>query len=155
MRSATKGVFIIVSLFLFLSGCRLQRVKHNPVKAAFDANRFLKSFYFDEDYNQALRLAGEDLQVSTTPDDFKEMLDGIKRQKGGLKILKADSYLMTPGATMELFYTGEYERGALYHRLVVVGDAASGYRVTGVWFQTEPYSESQFRRKFDLNILVK
>lgn len=154
MRSATQSFIIIVSLLLSLSACRFQSVRHSPVKAAFDANQFLKSLYFDEDCPGALRLADEQLRRSVTADDLKKMVDGMKQERGALKTLRADSYLMTQGETMELFYTGKYEKGVLHHRLVLVGDASSGYRVSGVWFQPDPYPENPLRRKFDVDIFV-
>ncbi len=153
MRGATQS-FIIVLLLLSLSACHFQSVRHSPVKAAFDANQFLKSLYFDEDCPGALRLADEQLRRSATADDLKKMMDEMKQERGALKTLRADSYLMTQGETMELFYIGEYERGVLYHRLVLMGDASSGYRVSGVWFQPEPYPENPLRRKFDGEIFV-
>ena len=144
---------IIVSLVFVLSACRIQTVKHNPVRAAIDTNQFLRVLYFDEDYTKALDLAIGQLRQSTT-DDLNKMVVGIKQERGALKTLRADSYLMTQGATMELFYIGEYEKGLLYHRLVVMGDASSGYRVSGVWFQPDPYPENPLRRKFDVDIFV-
>lgn len=152
MRGATQS--IIVSLILSLSACHVQSVRHSPIKAAFDANQFLKSLYFDEDCPGALRLADEQLRRSVTPDDLKKMVDGMKQKRGALKTLRAESYLMTQGETMELFYRGEYEKGVVYHRLVLKGDASSGYRVSGVWFQPEPYPENPLRRKFDGEIFV-
>ena len=146
--------FIIVSLLLSLSACHSQSVRHSPVKAAFDANQFLKALYFDEDYPGALRLTDEQLRQSVTADDLKKMVNGMKQERGALKRLRADSYLMTQGETMELFYTGEYEKGVLHHRLVLMGDASSGYRVSGVWFQPDPYPENPLRRKFDVEISV-
>jgi len=153
MRAAIRS-FIIASLILCLSACHFQSVRHSPVKAAVGANQFLKSLYFDEDYSGALRLADKRLRQSTTASDLKKMVDGTKQELGALKTLRADSYLMTQGETMELFYTGEYEKGVLHHRLVLQGDASTGYRVSGVWFQVNAYQENRLRRRFDDEILV-
>ena len=153
MRDATQS-FIIVALILLLSACHFQSVTHSPLQATADANQFLKALYFDEDWAGALRLADEGLRHSVTGDNLKKMVDEVKQQRGVLKRLKADSYLMTQGKTMELFYIGEYEKGVLYHRLVLIGDASSGYRVSGVWFKPEPYPESPLRRKFDGDIFI-
>lgn len=154
MRGATHSFIIIVSLILALSACHFQSVRHNPVKAAFDANQFLKALYFDEDWAGALRLADDLLRQSVTGDNLEKMVDEVRQERGALKTLRADSYLMTQGRTMELFYIGEYEKGVLYHRLVLMGDSSSGYRVSGVWFQAEPYPENTLRRKFDGDIFV-
>ena len=154
MRGSTQSL-IIASLLLSLSACHFQSVRHSPVKAAFDTNQFLKCLYFDEDCRGALRLADEQLRKSVTADELKRMVDGMKQEWGALKKLRGDSYLMTQGETMELFYIGEYEHGVLYHRLVLMGDASSGYRVSGVWFRPEPYPENSLRRKFNGEILVR
>jgi hypothetical protein len=153
MQGATQ-TFIIVSLILSLSACHFQSTRHSPVKAASDANQFLKALYFDEDSAGALRLADPKLRESVSADNLKKMVDEVKQERGGLKRLRADSYLMTPGQTMELFYVADYEKGVLYHRLVLMGDAQSGYRVSGFWFQLDPYPENPLRRKFDVEIFV-
>lgn len=153
MRNATQSL-IIIAFILLISACHFQSVRHNPVKATVDANQFLKALYFDEDGTAALRLADDGLRQAVTGDNLKKMVDEVKQQRGVLKRLRADSYLMTQGQTMELFYIGEYEKGVLYHRLVLIGDASSGYRVSGVWFKPEPYPENPLRRKFDGDIFV-
>jgi hypothetical protein len=153
MRTAIQS-FTIASLILSLPACQFRSVRHSPVKAAVDANKFLKVLYFDEDYRGALRLADEQLRQSVTASELKKTVDEMKQQLGALKTLRADSYLMTQGETMELFYTGEYEKGVLHHRLVLLGNASSGYRVSGVWFQVYPYQENRLRRKFDDEIYV-
>jgi hypothetical protein len=145
---------IIGSIILSLSACHFQKVKHSPVKATFDAGIFLKSLYFEEDYTRALALADAQLRRVATVDDLKKMVAVIKLERGALKTLGTDSYLMSQGKTMELFYKGEYEKGVLYHRLVLVGDSSSGYKVSGLWFQAEPYPSSPLRRKFDDVIFV-
>lgn len=153
VKSITQNL-IIVSLLLSFSVCRFQTVRHSPVKAAFDTNHFLKALYFNKDYPTALGLADEQLRRSVTANNLKKMVDEMNQEHGTLKRLTADSYLMAQGETMELFYTGEYEKDTLYHRLVLVGDASSGYRVSGVWFRPDPYPENPLRRKFDVDIFV-
>lgn len=153
MRRIQKSLFLGFSILL-LAGCHVQTVNHEPAQAATDTNRFLKALYVDKDYPKALALADTQLRQSTTANDLKQMAEGIREQRGELKTLKADSYLMTPGRTMELFYIGEYTKGTLYHRLVLIGDVSSGYRVSGVWYQTEPYPDQTLRRRFDQDILV-
>jgi hypothetical protein len=114
----------------------------------------LKALYFDEQFDEALQLADPALRNSASPTDLENMVRRAQQQLGTLKKLKADSYLMTLGRSMELFYVGTYERGTLYHRLVLVGDASSGYKVSGVWFQREPYPPSSLRRQFTEDIFV-
>ena len=152
--SAGTQCLIVVSFTLSILACQFQTIRHSSLKAALDTNQFLKALYFDEDFAEALRLAGEQLRQSVTADTLKKMVDEIGRERGRLKNLRADSYLMTQGQSMELFYIGEYETGVLYHRLVLIGDASSGYKVTGVWFQPDPYPTNSLRRKFDADIFV-
>jgi hypothetical protein len=150
---ATSLCLVIALVAIAVSAC-LQKVNHNPSKAAFDANQFLKALYGDEDYLKALNLAADPLRQSAGADDLKKMVEKIRQEHGTLKRLKADSYLMTQGPTMELFYIGEYERGFLFHRLVLTGDASSEYKVAGVWFQPDPYPGSPLRRKFETEMLA-
>ena len=44
--------------------------------------------------------------------------------------------------------------GTLYHRLVLQGEATSGYRVSGLWYQFDPYPPQTLRRKFETDIPV-
>src|SRR5713226_7659803 len=132
---------ILALLVTFLCDCRLETVQQDPNRAVSDANQFLKALYFDGRFSEAQDLADPELRHATTPAVLREIAEKATQQKGALKTLKADSYLMTPGRTMELFYIGTYEKGTLYHRLVLSGDASSGYKVSGVWFQPEPYPE--------------
>ena len=142
-------------LILLVSGCRLQTVRHEPSQAVSDGNHFLKALYLNEDYPKALELADVQLRQSLTVDDLKHLVEGIKQQRGELRTLKADSYLMGQGRGMELFYVGIYEKGILYHRLVLMGEASSGYKVSGVWYSLDPYPEQPLRRKFNQEILVE
>ncbi|HBB94678.1 MAG TPA: hypothetical protein DC054_04750 [Blastocatellia bacterium] len=154
MKKAAQSL-LLAFLILLPFGCNVQTVTHDPVKAVSDTNGFLKALYLEENYPKALSLADVQLRQSVTADDLREIVAGIKQRCGSLKTLRADSYLMTPGSTMELFYVGTYETGTLYHRLVLVGDVSSGYRVAGVWYQAEDYQEQPLRRKFDQDLLVK
>jgi len=154
-RTAIRQALTLTLSLLVLTGCRYETVTHEPVRAASDTNRFLKALYFEEDYPKALDLADVQLRQSTNADDLKRLVEGIQQQHGKLKTLRADSYLMTPGSTMELFYIGEYEKGILYHRLVLMGNASSGYRVSGVWYQPGAYAAQPLRRSFNQDIQVK
>jgi len=147
---------IVLSLILFcFPACALQATKHDAVKAVIDANQFLKAFYLDENPSEALKFCDEQFGMPGAIDALTKMLNQIKAERGSLKSLTADSYLMVPGRGMELFYVGKYENGFLYHRLVVVGSASTGYKVSGVWFQHEPYPESTLRRKFETEMPVQ
>lgn len=142
-------------LLLFSASCKVESVRHEPAIAVTDGNQFLKTLYIEEDYERARGLADAQLQQSVTASDLSQMVKGIERDQGDLQTLKADSYLMVQGRGMELFYVGTYNRGTLYHRLVLNGDASSGYKVSGVWYSIDPYPDQPLRRKFDQEILVK
>jgi hypothetical protein len=153
MRTVRQSL-ITAALTIALSACSLQAVKHSPTKAAFDANKFLKALYSDEDYAKALELAAEEFRPYVTVENFKSLVEKTRQERGTVKSLKADSYVMMQGKSIELFYTGEYERGLLYHRLVLIGDSSSEYRVAGVWFSPDPYPPNQLRLKFDSEIVA-
>ena len=145
---------LITILSLFICGCRMETVKQDPTRAVSDTNQFLKALYFDKNFDEAFRLAAPTLQTSATPVDLENMVKEAEERAGAIKSLKAESYRMTPGKSMELFYVGTCEKGSLYHRLVLEGDA-SGYKVSGVWFQPEPYPDDVLRRKFREDLFVK
>jgi hypothetical protein len=142
-------------MILLLAGCRFEAVEHNPNKAISDAHLFLKALYVDEDYQKAFNFAHAELQQTAKPDDLRKVVARIKSQYGNLERLKADSYMQTPGSTMELFYVGTYDKGTLYHRVVLMGNVSSGYKVSGVWFKAEPYPEHTLRHKFNVDIYVE
>ena len=85
---------------------------------------------------------------------MRRLVDQIDQRQGKLTVLQADSYLMTPGKAMELFYVGTYENGTLYHRLVLMGDADTGYKVSGIWYSVDPYPKHTLRREFKQPSLV-
>jgi hypothetical protein len=140
---------------VFFSACYSKTVKHQPVRAANDANRVLRAVYIDGDYQKALELADASMQRSVKVDDLIQLTELIRQQRGKLKTLKADSYIMMSGNTMELIYVGEYELGIFYHRVVMVGDATNGYKVSGLWCRPDAYPDDPMRRKFVQEILVR
>lgn len=152
LRTKTLNLGLII---LLIAGCHIQSVRHDPVKAAFEINGFLKAVYVNGNYSKALELADVQFRQSVTPEGLRQLAEGIRTERGELKTLKADSYLMTMGSTMELFYVGTYEKGTLYHRVVLAGDLSTSYRVSGIWYSVEPYPEQTLRRRFEQEILVK
>ena len=55
---------------------------------------------------------------------------------------------------MELFYVGEHEKGLVYHRVVLLGDGSEGYKVSGLWYQLEPYPQHGLRAPLEEKIVV-
>ena len=149
------ATYLSFCLLLLSASCKAESVRHEPAIAVINGNQFLKALHIDEDYEKARGLADTQLQESVTANDLRQLVEKIKTERGALKTLKADSYLMVQGRGMELFYLGTYDRGQLYHRLVVVGDASSGYEVSGVWYSTDAYPEQPLRRKFGQEIFVQ
>ncbi|HWN10529.1 MAG TPA: hypothetical protein VNO50_14895 [Pyrinomonadaceae bacterium] len=149
-----RNTFILGLFLLLFCSCRLEVTQHNPVRALSETNSFLKALYIEEDYPTAFELSHAELRKGVTSDNLKQIVERTK-QLGTLKRLKADSYMETPGRTMELFYVGMYERGTIYHRIVLMGDATSGYKVSGVWFKAEPYPQHASRQKFNEEIFVE
>lgn len=148
-------VFIPALLGLVLAGCVLQSVKHNPTTSALAANVFLRAMYVEHNYDRALMLSDPALRKSVTAANLAAMVELAERKCGTLQELKAESYLMTPGKTIELFYVGRCDRGILYHHLVLVGDVSDGYHVSGVWFQDSPYPVQTMRRQFETELVVR
>ena len=154
-RDLVRARTAIPFILLCFSACHFQATEHDPVKAALDTNQFLKALYLDENPSEALKFSDEQFGGPAAIDALTKMISQIRAERGRLKTLTADSYLMMQGPAMQLFYVGTYEKGVLYHRLVVVGDASTGYKVSGVWFQHEPYAQSNLRRKFQMEIPVQ
>jgi hypothetical protein len=146
---------IVLFILLCLPACHYQAIKHDPHKAVVDANRFMKALYLDENPSEALQYCDEQMRVPTAIDSLGKIINQTKQERGSLKRLAASSYLMEQGSAMQLLYVGTYEKGVLYHRIVVDGNASDGYRVTGVWFQLEPYPQSQLRRNFETEVPVE
>jgi hypothetical protein len=147
----------ILPLFLLvcLSGCTFKAVTHDPATAAGAAALFLKALYLDHDANRALSLGHDQLRKSATATQLADLATVVDQHCGALKELKADSYAMTPGQTMDVFFTANCEKKTLYHRLVMLGSVQEGYRVAGVWFQDTAYPEHPLRKKLDGNIVVE
>src|SRR4051794_8262109 len=103
-RLAVARSSIVLCIFLCLSACHFQAIKHDPHKAALDANRFMKALYFDENPTEALQYCDEQMRVPSTIDGFGKMINKTKEERGSLKSLAASSYLMEQGSAMQLFY---------------------------------------------------
>jgi hypothetical protein len=138
---------------LAICGCYFSR--HHPTRAASDANSFLKALYLDHNYEAAWDLGDDTLHKSASVETLERMSWWIEDNSGQLEELKAESYTPPSGDSIELFYVGRYEKGVLYHRLLLVGDASKGYRVSGVWFRDSPYPQLAPRHPFEINIVVK
>jgi len=143
-RKTTGARTTILFISLCFSACYFQATKHDPLKAVLNADQFLKALYLDENPSEALKFCDAQSPIPGATDDLMKLISQIKTERGPLKTLTADSYLMMQGREMELFYIGRYENGVLYHRVAVVGDESAGYKVLGVWFQHEPYPENFF-----------
>jgi len=137
----------IAALFLLASGCYVAVVSHSQERALSDSNDFVSAFLVDRDAEHAWRLGDPELQRRTDVHSIQGVLETIDARVGRLREILPDSYIQTPGRTMEVLYVGTYERGLLYHRIVLAGDK-SGYRVTGFWFQAEPYPQESSRQPF-------
>jgi hypothetical protein len=115
----------------------------------------MKALYLDENPSEALQYCDERMRVPSAIDGFRKMINKTKQERGSLKSLAASSYVMQQGSAIQLLYVGTYEKGVLYHRITVDGNASDGYRVVGVWFQLEPYPQSQMRCNFETEIPVQ
>jgi hypothetical protein len=142
-------------LLVCLAACTFKTVTHDGATAASTGKVFLKALYLDHDANRALSLADEQLRKSATAAQLTDLAKTIDQHCGGLKELRADSFAMLPGQTMQVFFTGTCEKKTLYHRLVMFGSVQEGYRVGGVWFQDTPYPEHPLRQKLNQNIVVE
>lgn len=145
---------IVLGILLCLSGCEYQAIKHDPHKAVLDANRFMKALYLDENPSEALQYCDERMRVPNATDNLTNMIKKTRQERGSLRKLSASSYVMEQGSAMQLLYVGTYEKGVLYHRIAVEGNA-DGYRVVGVWFQPEPYPQSELLHNFETEIPVQ
>jgi hypothetical protein len=150
-----KRIIIAGLLAVSVTGCHFQTFRHSPERAASDANVFLKALYIDHDYQRALDLADAELRKAATVENLQQMVEIGDNKLGKIKELRAESYLRTQGRSMDLFYVGDYERGVLYHHIVMAGDASAGYRVSGVWFKDDPYPEGPLRLRFERNLVVR
>src|SRR5262245_61093624 len=100
----------LVFLLLCLSACTFKTGTHDAATAASAAKVFLKALYLDHDANRALSLGDEQLRKSATATQLTDLAKTVDLHCGVLKELKADSYAMLPGQTMDIFFTGTCEK---------------------------------------------
>jgi len=93
------AVFIVSA-----AGCISQSVTHDPDRAATDANQFLKAIYIDRNSSAALALAENGLRESVARETLTNMVDELIRERGALKRMAAESYLMADGRNIVIFY---------------------------------------------------
>jgi hypothetical protein len=140
---------------LLVAGCTFKSVSHDSKTAAVASNLFLKAMYVDHDYNRALALAYPEMAKKVTAENLAQLVDMVEKNCGVRQEFKAESYQLVPGQGLELFYVEKCDKTTLYHRTVLLGNVQEGYRVAGVWFQSQPFTGTATQHKFDKEIFVQ
>jgi uncharacterized lipoprotein YajG len=148
-----RKLFIILIAFV-LAGCSFKTTTQDPATAATAANIFMHAMYIEHDAQRALMLSNEQLRASATAENLTQLAALSEQHCGVLKQLEAESFVMAAGG-IEVFYVGQCEKRNLYHRVALAGDVKNGYRVSGVWFQDEPYPAHPLRRQFQPSMTVR
>jgi hypothetical protein len=138
-----------------LIGCTFKSVRHDHNVAVEAGNAFLSALYLQRNYSRALELADESFRKTVSLENLGQMVDMAEKNCGTRKEFKAESYQMAPNVMTEVYYVETCDRGVVYHRLVLVGDATNGYSVAGVWLNSSPYPQNSLRQKFEKDIVVK
>jgi hypothetical protein len=140
---------------LLVAACTFKSVTHDSKKAVAAATPFLKALYVDHDYNRALSLADPEFPKHVTADNLAGLVAMVETNCGVRQEFKADWYQLVPNQGLEVYYVEKCAKGTLYHRAVMRGSVQEGYRVAGVWFQSQPYAGNGMRGKFDEDIVVE
>jgi len=154
-RVEVKRIFVLFSALLVMLGCSFRATTHDPIKAASDGGEFLLSVYINHDYVGALRSSHNQLQQSAKADDLQRLVEQAQSKVGTLQKLTGESFVPVPGDAIEVFFVGRHERGILYNRLVLIGDSTNGYKVSGFWFSSQPYSKVREQKSFSTKIEIR
>jgi hypothetical protein len=154
-KRALRVSFSTLALLVSLPNCVVRPVRHEPGEALIISNKFLSALYYDGDYKRAFQYVDSHFKETASIDDLHTLVLRIKQERGNLQAIRTESYLIVPGSGMQLFYVGTYDRGMLYHRVAVSGDASSGYQIAGVWYSTDPYPRQSLRRDFEDQIVIR
>lgn len=146
----------ILGVLAVLAGCGSNAIRHDPGLAVAEANKLLRTLYFDEDYTRAYDELDPGHKVHYEPDHLRQTVDQMRDLFGNIEELQAYSYeLISTERSITLYYKGTNQRGASYHRVVLVGDADSGYKVTGVFLASQQYPGPKLHLKSPKDALIK
>jgi hypothetical protein len=67
-------------LAFVVCACSVHTERHDPVRAAYDTNDFLRALYVDGEYDKALAFGNSRLRQSLIHDDLKRLAEGIEQQ---------------------------------------------------------------------------
>ncbi|NLO91520.1 MAG: hypothetical protein GX410_05960 [Elusimicrobia bacterium] len=128
----------ILFIVMALSGCVSASVQDEKL-AARQAGEFCDVAFIRHDAVQAYALLLEQTKQSIPADKFAGILVQM-HPSGYPNIVKAIEYEPLPGQrAMNIILVGENSSEKFYYRLVMAGDAVSGYRVAGLFRSNGPY----------------
>lgn len=77
-----RGSPLIGFLFVFLAGCSMRVLRHDPNLAVTEANRVLRVLYFQEDYVGAFKLFSKEFQRQHRPESLEDVVEELKMRFG-------------------------------------------------------------------------
>jgi hypothetical protein len=140
---------------VLLVACQANVIHHDEDRAAAEAATVLRLIYFMADYEGARARFEKELQEKLSAEELRGLVGKMEASSGAVQELRLESFLPMPGQrAMTVFFGGTNEHGRTYHRIVMVGDAAS-YKVGGIWVSWEPYPVEKLRQSFRQGLVLR
>lgn len=134
--------YILCFVFCVSASCSNNIIKHNQHDASKAANNFVKLGLVESNYASAYMLLDTELQKTVT---VEKMADNITKMhpKDRPATIQAIEYEPIPGQrAMNIYLLGSNGTDKFYYRIVMTGDAVTGYKVGGILRGTGPYPAS-------------
>ena len=143
-----KKTFILIVTALLLAGCGNFYVP-SVEKARETAGAFMTRYYVDMEFDSALELASDSFRQRVNSGTMVKDMSAFYKKYGRMQGFSAESYIVESKTKLcAIYYRSICEKKFIYNKIVLSGDAKSGYRVEAAFASELPFKEYQEQKKF-------
>lgn len=136
VRSAWIVTILILSCFS-LASCRARLLVHDERAAAEAAHRFGELAFEKGEFSAAYECLSPEMQQAHTEGEVTDLLSQMSHGIGPGTV-RAVAFEPIPGTAAMNVYLDLPGQRTTHYRVLMVGDAVSGYHVGGFWKRADP-----------------
>ncbi len=133
-----KKVILTACAAVFLVSCGMF-TQQSPKKARVTANEFLNALYIRGNTDEAISMTSDAFKNANGAAMLVSLREKMERDFVKLEGIRSEAYLHENKDEITMLYLGISEKAFSYHRLVLSGNSAKGYRVESVSLSEMPY----------------
>ena len=133
---------VFLAMCSCLASCGMRVLVHDQTVAASSAAQFARTAYISKDFKTAHSMLAPQARASVTLDTLTDTIAKM-HPNGYPDDVSAVEYEPLPGqAAMNIYLKGQNATETFYYRMLMVGDKASGYKVSYLARGSGPYPPS-------------